>query len=244
MSRLKDMTCVVTGASSGFGMEIAKQIVNRGGKVVLGARREDRLIHLCEELGSDNAVYHVTDVTNEADVGALVKKGIQTFGQIGGLVNNAGIMPISKIAAGRVREWDRMIDVNIKGVLYGIHAVLAHMLENGNGVIVNMSSVSGITVAPSFAVYSATKHAVKAISEGLRRECAGEIQVTTIFPGAFLTELPNSIEDPETSKSIGAGNLVKVAQSPVHVAKAVIFALEQDPKVAVNEIVIRPTAQI
>ena len=161
---------MITGASSGFGMVTAKKCVEHGAKVVLGARREDRLAELCNSLGNENAIFKVTDVTNKQNVNDLTKYGIDTFGQIDSLVNNAGIMPLSFIEQGRTDEWDSMIDVNIKGVLYAIDSVYTHMMERGSGQIINISSVAGKRLIPGSSVYSGTKFAVGAISEGLRIE--------------------------------------------------------------------------
>ncbi len=244
MGNVSGLVVMITGASSGFGEVTARKLVEQGAKVVLGARREDRLQALAEEFGRDNAAYHVTDVTVRADVDALAQRGFQTFGRIDALVNNAGVMPLSMLSSGKVEEWDQMIDVNIKGVLYGINAVLGHMMERGSGKIVNVSSVAGLNViSPVSSVYSGTKFAVKAISEGLRQETQGKVQVTCIYPGAFQTELANSITDPAVIQGFIDRGIHKIAQDPGYVADAIIYALAQDPQVAVNEITIRPTAQ-
>ncbi len=243
MQSIKDQVIVITGASSGFGEVTARMLVAEGAKVVLGARREDRLKALCDELGTDNAVYAVCDVTKHEDLHTLASKALDTFGRIDGLVNNAGVMPLSMIGAGRVEEWDQMIDVNIKGVLYGIHAVLAHMMERGSGRIVSISSVAGLSTTPVSAVYSGTKFAVKAISEGLRQECAGKVGVTCIYPGAFTTELVDGIKDEFVKELMEKRGFAKLAQPAERVAEAIIYALGQDPGVAVNEITIRPLAQ-
>ena len=178
MNDLKDRIIMITGASSGFGKETAKMCVALGAKVVLGARREDKLKELCDELGSDSSIYKVTYVTSKDQMKALADYGIKNFGRIDSLVNNAGIMPLSLLKKGRTDEWDQMIDVNIKGVLYGIDSVYSHMLERESGQIINVSSVAGKRVMPGSAVYSGTKYAVRAISEGLRIESSGKIQVT------------------------------------------------------------------
>ena len=173
MRDLNNMTVMITGASSGFGMVTAKMLVEQGANVVLGARRVDRLQTLSEELGEENVAFQAMDVSNKDQVHALAQLGIDKFKKIDALVNNAGIMPLSLLNAGRTNEWDEMIDINIKGVLYGIDAVLQHMLDKGDGIIVNISSVAGLRVFEGSAVYSATKFAVRAISEGLRAESAG-----------------------------------------------------------------------
>ena len=242
MSNLNDLKVVITGASSGFGMEAAKLLVNEGCKVTLGARREDRLKELCSELG-DSAAYSVTDVKKKEDLDALVKTSIDTFGGVDAIVNNAGIMPLSLIKSGRIEEWDDMIDVNIKGVLYGTNAVFNHFMDQGHGKIVNISSVAGKRVNPGSTVYSATKYAVDAISQGTRMESAGVIQVTCIFPGAFITELAKSVKDEAVIEMFMKRGLGKIAQPAEKVAFSIKYALEQDQGVSINDIIIRPTAQ-
>ena len=244
MSCIKGKVILITGASSGFGMVTAKKCVEHGAKVVLAARREDRLKDLCESLGSDNAIFMATDVTRKEDLNNIVKYGIDTFNQIDSLVNNAGIMPLSFIEQGRTDEWDQMIDVNIKGVLYAIDAVYSHMMERGSGQIINISSVAGKRLIPGSAVYSGTKFAVAAISEGLRIESKGKLQVTCIFPGAFETELGASIKDEKMLEYLTSeAKYANLAQPAEIVADAIIYSLEQKPGVAANEIVLRPTAQ-
>jgi len=244
MSCIKGKVILITGASSGFGMVTAKKCVEHGAKVVLAARREDRLKDLCESLGSDNAIFMATDVTKKEDLNNIVKYGIDTFNQIDSLVNNAGIMPLSFIEQGRTDEWDQMIDVNIKGVLYAIDAVYSHMMERGSGQIINISSVAGKRLIPGSAVYSGTKFAVAAISEGLRIESEGKLQVTCIFPGAFETELGASIKDEKMLEYLTSeAKYANLAQPAEIVADAIIYSLEQKPGVAANEIVLRPTAQ-
>ena len=223
MSCVKEKVILITGASSGFGMVTAKKCVEHGAKVVLGARREDRLKELCELLGSNNATFMQTDVTKKEDLNNLVNHGIDTFGRIDSLVNNAGIMPLSFIEQGRTDEWDQMIDVNIKGVLYAIDAVYSHMMERGNGQIINISSVAGKRLIPGSAVYSGTKFAVGAISEGLRIESEGKLQVTCIFPGAFETELGASIKDEKMLEYLmSEAKYANLAQPAEIIADAII----------------------
>lgn len=241
MDNIKDKVVVITGASSGIGAATATKLVHLGAKVVLGARREKELKALCEQLG-ENAVYTVTDVTRKNDLENLVQKAITTFGKVDVLLNNAGIMPISFFEEGKVEEWERMIDVNIKGVLYGINAVMTHMLEKGQGHIITISSTSGLKVFPTSGVYSGTKFAVKAIMEGLRDEMTGKIKVTTIYPGAVSTELGNSITSTKVFEMFGSiGNLPKLNAEAI--ADAVVYAISQPGNVAVNEISIRPLEQ-
>ena len=244
MSSIEGKVVLITGASSGFGMVTAKKCVEHGAKVVLGARREDRLSDLCNSLGNSNAIFKATDVTKKQEVNELTSLGIKTFGQIDALVNNAGIMPLSFIDQGRTDEWDNMIDVNIKGVLYAIDAVYNHMMERGSGKIINISSVAGKRLIPGSSVYSGTKFAVGAISEGLRIESAGKLQITCIFPGAFETELGTSIKDVSMLNYLASeAKYANLAQPAERIAEAILYALEQKPEVAANEIVLRPIAQ-
>jgi len=242
MQDLNGLRVVITGASSGFGMETSRLLVEEGCKVTLGARREERLEKICSELGR-NSTYRVTDVTKRKDVDNLVSHCIDNFGGIDALINNAGIMPLSLLKSGRVDEWDEMIDVNIKGVLYGTNAVFNHFMDQGFGKIINISSTAGKRVMIGSSVYSGTKFAVNAISEGTRLESTGIIQVTCIMPGAFQTELGNSIKDEAIFETLKNTGLADVARPAQEVAQAIKFALQQDQGVAMNEVVIRPTAQ-
>jgi len=233
---------IITGASSGIGAATAKRLAEAGAQVMLAARREDRLKQLADEIGP-NAAWRVTDVTSHKDMLALGQEAIKAFGKVDVIVNNAGIMPLSPLANRRVDEWDRMIDVNIKGVLYGIDAVLPHMLERKDGHVINVSSVAGLMTNPTSAVYSGTKHAVKAISEGLRKETAGVIRVTTIYPGKVNTELGLSIKDPDVLAGIGDRfNYTGLVGGDI--AEAIHFAIASPRNMVLNDIVIRPIEQV
>jgi NADP-dependent 3-hydroxy acid dehydrogenase YdfG len=201
MENIKDKVIVITGASSGMGAATARKLAGLGAKVVLAARREDQLKALVNELGV-NAIYVVTDVSKRTDLDNLVKQAISKFGHVDVLWNNAGIMPISFFDEGHVDEWDKMIDINIKGVLYGINAVLPHMLERGQGHILATSSVGGLKTSPGIGVYSGTKFAVRAIMDTLREEVAQTIKVTTIFPGATQSELGHDITSPKIKGAV------------------------------------------
>lgn len=243
MSDIQDKVVVITGASSGLGEAAARLLAQRGAKLMLGARREDRLRTLTEEIeqAGGTAAYQVTDVTDRAQVQRLADAALERYGQIDVLVNNAGLMPLSPLELLKVDEWDRMIDVNIKGVLYGIAAVLPHMRGRKQGHIVNMSSIAGHKVFPASAVYSATKYAVRAISEGVRQESNGEIRSTNISPGAIATELPSTISDADV-----AGNVDQIYADAIDadaIARAIAYAIEQPDDVDVNELIIRPTKQ-
>lgn len=240
MNAINGKVILITGASSGIGEACAKRLSQQGAKLVLAARRADRLAKLAAELG-DDVLWAATDVTRLEDLQALAASAQQRFGRIDVLINNAGIMPISMLAQGQVEDWNRMIDVNIKGVLNGIHAVLNGMLAQGSGHIITISSVAGLTVGPGSAVYSATKFAVRAISEGLRQECAGKVRVTSICPGLVTSELTESITVPAFKER--AQKLYEGAISADAIADAVIYAISQPEQVAINEIVVRPLSQ-
>ncbi len=239
MNLLENKVVIVTGASSGIGEATAKKLAAEGASVMLAARRKERLEALAASIGG-NAAWQETDVANRSDMERLAAATLDKFGRIDALVNNAGIMPLSLLSADRVEDWDRMIDVNIRGVLYGIHAVLGHMLERGAGHIVNVSSVAGHVVRPTAAVYAGTKHAVQAISEGLRKETVGKIRVTVISPGAVVTELRDSITDPGVKEALSKINYGIPAAA---IADAIAYALSLPDQVAINEILVRPTAQ-
>jgi NADP-dependent 3-hydroxy acid dehydrogenase YdfG len=236
---------VITGASSGLGEAAARQLSAQGANVVLGARRIDRLGTLVAELTArgGKAIAAPTDVTNADQVKALVDAAVRTYGRIDVMINNAGLMPQSLLERLKIDEWDRMIDVNIKGVLYGIAAALPHMMAQKSGHFINVSSVAGHKVRPGGTVYSATKHAVRVISEGLRQEVKPyNIRTTVISPGAVDTELPNTITDPDVAVAMRKF-YDDVAISADSFARAVVFAMSQPDDVDVNEILYRPTRQ-
>ena len=232
---------LITGASSGIGEATARLLAAHGHQLMLVARRDDRLRNLADELG-DRVHWHRADVAVKEDMQAAAAAAIEKTGGIDVLVNNAGIMPLSPLAKGLVDEWDRMIDVNIKGVLYGIHAVLGHMLARGTGHIINISSLAGTRVMPNGAVYSGTKFAVRAITDGLRQETVGKLRATCILPGAFITELGNTISDTETLQAMGQRFKFKLGD-PTGIAEAVRYAMEQPEDLSVNEIIVRPSSQ-
>lgn len=243
MSEIQNKVVIITGASSGLGEATAKRLAASGAKLMLAARREDRLKELVAAIASSGgtATYLVTDVTDRAQVEALAKETLNTYGRIDVLVNNAGLMPLSPLDQIKVEEWDKMIDVNIKGVLYGIAAVLPMMRQQKSGHIINVSSVAGHKVFPGSAVYCATKFAVRAISEGLRLESNGEIRSTNISPGAVATELTSTITDADTAANMNA--LYEIAIDADAIARAIAYAIEQPGDVDVNEMIIRPTRQ-
>jgi NADP-dependent 3-hydroxy acid dehydrogenase YdfG len=240
---IKDKVVVITGASSGLGEATARHLASHGAKLVLGARRIDRLQALAQELSLDKDAAIQTDVTQCDQVKRLVDHAVQAHGRIDVILNNAGLMPHSPLERGKVQDWERMIDVNIKGVLYGIAAALPHMKAQKSGHIINVSSVAGHLVRPASAVYSATKHAVRVISEGLRQEVKPyNIRSTIISPGAVATELPDSITEPDVAE--GVRELYERVAIPAEsFAHMVAFAMSQPEDVDINEILFRPTRQ-
>lgn len=242
---VKDKVVILTGASSGIGESTALDLASNGAKVVLSARREDRLKQLHQKIkdAGGEASYQVTDVTSREQVKALADFTLNTYGKIDVIVNNAGLMPLSYLSKLKIDEWDRMVDVNIKGVLYGIAAVLPHMEKKKQGHIINVSSVAGHQVSPSSAVYSGTKFAVRAITEGLRKEqVQNNIRATIISPGAVATELTETITDEDVLSNFSR-NEGLVPLEGKDIAAAIRYAVEQPESVAVNEIVVRPTSQ-
>ncbi|RTR07243.1 SDR family oxidoreductase [Halomonas nitroreducens] len=240
---IQDKVIIITGASSGLGEATAHRLAKAGAKLVLGARREDRLQALRDAIVDQGgeAIYRVADVTDRDQVEALAQAAKEAYGRIDVLVNNAGLMPLSPLDQLKVDEWEQMVDVNIKGVLYGLASVLPTMREQHAGHIINLSSVAGHVVFPSAAVYCATKYAVKALSEGIRQEGGEEIRSTNISPGAVSTELTQTISDAETAK--GVNELYEMAIDADAIARAIVYAIEQPADVDVNELIIRPTKQ-
>jgi NADP-dependent 3-hydroxy acid dehydrogenase YdfG len=236
---------VITGGSSGLGEAAARLLSAEGATVVLGARRADRIESLAKELTGlgGKAMARRTDVTDHVQVKALVDGAVQAYGRIDVMLNNAGLMPHSPLERLKIEDWDRTIDVNIKGVLYGIAAALPHMKRHKSGHIINVSSVAGHKVTPNGAVYAATKHAVRVLSEGLRLEVKPYgIRSTVISPGAVATELPDSITERDVSEGIHKF-YEQFAIPADSFARAVAFAMSQPEDVDVNEILFRPTRQ-
>jgi NADP-dependent 3-hydroxy acid dehydrogenase YdfG len=242
---IKGKIVVITGASSGLGEATARLLSAEGAIVVLGARRADRIKALADELiaKGGKAMAVITDVTDHIQVERLVGTTVKKFGRIDVMINNAGLMPQSLIERLKIDEWDRMIDVNIKGVLYGIAAALPYMKQQKSGHIINVSSVAGHKVRPGATVYAATKFAVRALSEGLRMEVKPyNIRTTIISPGAVDSELANTITDPEVAERIN--KFYQETAIPADTfARAVVYAMSQPEDVDINEILFRPTKQ-
>lgn len=238
MTNLSQSTILITGASSGIGEATARELAARGARLFLGARRTDRLAVLAEELGQ-NAAWHSLDVVDAGSFDTFVAAAEARFGRIDALVNNAGVMPLAPLAALKRDEWKRMIDVNIHGVLNGIAAVLPRFTLQGSGHVINVASIAAHMVVPSAAVYCGTKHAVRAITEGLRLE-HDDIRATLISPGVVATELGHDITDPAIADALIEWR--KQSLTPDAIARAVRFALEQPAGVDVNEIIVRPTS--
>ncbi|MFF7556234.1 SDR family oxidoreductase [Streptomyces olivaceus] len=235
-------TVLITGASSGIGEATALRLAADGHRVFLGARRTERLEKLAGRIAADGgtADFRRLDVTDAADVRTFVTAAAELWGRVDVMVNNAGVMPLSPLAALKVDEWDRMIDVNVRGVLYGIAAVLPVMGRQGGGHVVNVASVGAHEVVPTSAVYSATKFAVRALSEGLRQESAGDVRVSVVSPGVTESELADSISDARAREDMRTYRSVAVPASAI--ADAIAFAVSRPPEVDVNEIVVRPAA--
>jgi len=229
----------LTGASSGIGEAAAVLLAEHGARLVLGARREDRLSALAARTG---AAFARTDVTRREDLHALVALAQERYGRLDVLINNAGIGPISPLDDLRVDEWDAMIDVNVKGVLHGIAAALPVFRAQGSGHFVNTASTAAHTIRPAMAVYSATKMAVRAISEGLRQEAGPNLRVTVITPGMTDTGFADDISNPEVRAQIAASK-TDFGMPPAAIAHAMAYAIAQPPEVDVGEVIVRPTAQ-
>jgi NADP-dependent 3-hydroxy acid dehydrogenase YdfG len=243
MSNIEGKVVVITGASSGLGEATARHLASQGASVFIGARRMDRLQTVVADIqraGGQVAAKQV-DVTKRREVDAFVQAAVAKFGRIDVLVNNAGLMALGPIDKALVDEWDRMVDINIKGVLYGIAAALPVFARQKGGHIINIASVAGHKVSMGGAVYCATKHAVRAISEGLRQEVDG-IRTTIISPGAVQSELPLGISDPDTAAHVQEFYRQQAIPADA-VARAIAYAIEQPADVDINEILLRPTVQ-
>jgi NADP-dependent 3-hydroxy acid dehydrogenase YdfG len=243
-TNIENKVVVITGASSGLGEATARHLAARGASVVLGARRADQLKKIAADIRAAGGKAEVlaTDVTKKEQVQALIDTAVRVFGRVDVLINNAGLMSIAPMDEVKVDEWDRMIDINVKGVLYGIAAALPQFRKQNSGHFINIASVAGVKVfSPGGTVYSGTKFAVRAISEGLRHEVGGSIRTTTIEPGAVDSELKHGSSHEQSSQFVK--EFYKQAIPADSVARAIAYAIEQPADVDINEIVLRPTVQ-
>ncbi|WP_315795179.1 SDR family oxidoreductase [Paenibacillus sp. BIC5C1] len=244
MSNVKGKVVVITGASSGIGEATARLLAEQGAHVVIGARRVDRLETLASSIRSEGGTveYHTLDVTQLEEMQTIVELALSRYGGLDVIVNNAGVMPLSPLEALKVDEWNRMIDVNIRGVLHGIAVGLPVMKEQGFGQFINIASIGAYAVTPTAAVYCATKYAVRAISEGLRQEVGSDIRVTLISPGVTESELAESISDDEARELMKDYRRISIPATAI--AQSILYAINQPAEVDVNEIVVRPTASM
>ncbi|WP_434428086.1 SDR family oxidoreductase [Nannocystis pusilla] len=234
----------ITGASSGIGRATAKMLAKHGAFVVLGARNEEALAAITDEItaAGGKAAFQATDVRHRRDLEALVALAVEQGGKLDAIVNNAGIGPISRFDALRVEDWDAMINVNLRGTLYGIAAALPLFTRQGYGHVINVISTAGIKILPTMGVYAATKNAVRTATEALRQESGPNLRVTEVSPGMVATNFGESITDQGVKEAIGK-RAANIAIAPDAIARGILFALEQPPEVDVGSIVIRPTAQ-
>jgi len=241
MSNIQNKVVLITGASSGIGEAAARLIAAKGARVVLGARRTERLEKLVNEIRAEggSASARALDVTDLNSMHAFVDFAKAQYGKVDVIINNAGVMPLSPLASLKVNEWNQMLDVNVRGVLHGIAAVLPSMEAQGSGQVINISSIGGLAVSPTAAVYCATKFAVRAISDGLRQE-TDKIRVTVVCPGVVESELADTISDEVAREEMKAFR--RVALGADAIARALAYAIEQPDDVDVSEIVVRPTA--
>ncbi len=242
--KLNGKVIVITGASSGIGKAIALQLAENGATVVLGARRVEKIAALADQIqkAGGAAKYIATDVKKKDDLYALIQAAVNTYGRIDVIINNAGISELSRIDELDIDGWEEMIDVNIKGVLYGMAAVIPVFKQQKSGHIINIISTSGIKIVPMQGVYAGTKNAIRTISEAFRQESNGEIRITGISPGVVKTDFVDNIKN-NSMKSVIKENMEKMAISPNAVANAVLYAIEQPVDVEIGDIVIRPAVQ-
>ncbi|WP_338593473.1 SDR family oxidoreductase [Paenibacillus sp. Y5S-9] len=244
MSNVKGKVVVITGASSGIGESTARLLAQHGAHVVIGARRMERLEALASSIRMEggSVEYHSLDVTSLEEMHTIVDLAQTRYGRVDVILNNAGVMPLSPLESLKVDEWNRMIDVNIRGVLHGIAAGLPVMKKQGFGQFINIASIGAYAVSPTAAVYCATKYAVRAISEGLRQEVGGDIRVTLVSPGVTESELADTISDEEARDLMKEYRRISIPASAI--AQSILFAISQPTEVDVNEIVVRPTASM
>jgi NADP-dependent 3-hydroxy acid dehydrogenase YdfG len=244
MQNIKGKVIAITGASSGMGKAIAIELAKNGAKVVLGARRTEQLQQLVEEIKSTGgqATCTTIDVKNKADLIQLVNTAVEEYGKLDVIVNNAGVSQLSRIDALDIDGWEEMIDINLKGVLYGMAAAIPVFKQQQSGHIVNIISTSGIKIVPMQGVYAGTKNAIRTIAEAFRQESDGNIRITGISPGFVKTDFANNIKNEEMKTAVQKG-MEQIAISPLAIANAVMYAISQPNDVEIGDIVIRPSRQ-
>lgn len=244
MQNIKGKVIAITGASSGMGKAIAVELAREGAKVVLGARRKEQLERIVEEIKNKDgeAIFVQIDVKNKADLVGLVNAAVQHYGKLDVIVNNAGVSQLSRIDELDVEGWEEMIDINLKGVLYGMAAAIPIFKEQGSGHIVNIISTAGIKIVPMQGVYAGTKNAIRTIAEAFRQESDGNLRITGISPGFVKTDFANGIKNQQMKTAIQNG-MEQMAIDPIAIANAVIYAVSQPEDVEIGDIVIRPSKQ-
>lgn len=242
--KLNGKVVVITGASSGIGEAMALTLAEHGAKVVLGSRRKEKLEKLTDRIkkAGGEAEYSVTDVKNKLDLVRIVKTAVAVYGRLDVIINNAGIAQLSRIDDLNIEGWEDMIDTNLKGVLYGMAAAIPVFKQQKSGHIINIISTSGLKIVPMQGVYAGTKNAIRTITEAFRQESNGDIRITGISPGFVKTELAANMKN-DQMKSVIRENMEKLAISPIAVANAVVYAIEQPQNVEIGDIVIRPAIQ-
>nr|WP_294873425.1 SDR family oxidoreductase [uncultured Pedobacter sp.] len=244
MQNIKGKVVVITGASSGMGKAIAIELAKNGAKVVLGARRTEQLQHIVDEIKSKGgeATFAQIDVKNKADLVRLVNEAVEQYGKLDVIVNNAGVSQLSRIDELDIDGWEEMIDINLKGVLYGMAAAIPIFKQQRSGHIVNIISTAGIKIVPMQGVYAGTKNAIRTIAEAFRQESDGNIRITGISPGFVKTDFANNIKNEEMKTTVIKG-MEQIAIDPIAIANAVIYAISQPNDVEIGDIVIRPSKQ-
>ena len=244
MQNIKGKIIAITGASSGMGKAIAIELAKNGAKVVLGARRTEQLLQIVDEIKSKGgeAIFTQIDVKNKADLVRLVNEAVEQYGKLDVIVNNAGVSQLSRIDELDIEGWEEMIDVNLKGVLYGMAAAIPVFKQQQSGHIVNIISTSGIKIVPMQGVYAGTKNAIRTIAEAFRQESDGNIRITGISPGLVKTDFANNIKNEEMKTAVQRG-MEQIAIDPIAISNAVIYAVSQPMGVEIGDIVIRPSKQ-
>jgi len=244
MQNIKGKIVAITGASSGMGKAIAIELAKNGAKVVLGARRTEQLLQIVDEIKSKGgeAAFTQIDVKNKADLVRLVNEAVEQYGKLDVIVNNAGVSQLSRIDELDIEGWEEMIDVNLKGVLYGMAAAVPVFKQQQSGHIINIISTSGIKIVPMQGVYAGTKNAIRTIAEAFRLESDGNIRITGISPGLVKTDFANNIKNEEMKTAVQKG-MEQIAIDPIAIANAVIYAVSQPMDVEIGDIVIRPSKQ-